>query len=278
LSEKNDKTDLRLLAFGALAGLVVAGIGILRQQSSIDALPATAVARVNNVMISRDVYDRAISRATNYAGQPVEGDDAMMLQRLIDEELLIQRGVELGMTQSDAAVRQAVINSLIASVTAEADAASPTEDELAQYLADNPVRFSYISKVSAEAWQTDDESAAQRFITTLRAGDAANLEGAVEPMPDLPPGSMSLEILGTYLGPGIAAAAAEMPEGSSAVFARRGRWLVVRINARERSTLTDLSTIRNRVLLDYRRKLADETLETYIEDLRQRADVTVAQP
>ena len=99
-----------------------------------------------------------------------------------------------------------------------------------------------------------------------------------EPMPDLPPGLMSLEILGTYLGPGIAAAAAEMPEGSSAVFARRGRWLVVRINARERSTLTDLSTIRNRVLLDYRRKLADETLETYIEDLRQRADVTVAQP
>lgn len=267
-----------MLALGALAGLVIAGIGVLRQEASIEALPDNTVARVNDVMISRDVYDRAVSRATNYAGQPIDGDAAMMLQRLIDEELMTQRGVELGMTQSDTAVRQAVINSLIASVTAEADAASPTEDELAQYLANNAERFSYISKVSAEAWQTDDESAAQRFITALRTGDPEVSEGDVQPMPDLPPGFMSLEILGTYLGPGVAAAAAEMPEGSSAVFARRGRWLVVRVNEKERSTLTDLSTIRNRVLIDYRRNLADETLKTYIEDLRQRADISIAQP
>lgn len=278
MSVQKNKADLRLLAFGALAGLVVAGIGILRQEASIDALPANTVARVNNVMISRDVYDRAINRANIDAGQPTDSDDAWLLQRLIDDELLIQRGVELGMTQSDLAVRQAVIDSLIASVTAEADAASPTEDELAQYLADNADRFSYISKVSADAWQTDDESAAQSFIAALRADDAAVSENDVQRMPDLPPGLMSLEILGTYLGPGIAAAVAEMPEGSSAVFARRGRWLVVRINGKERSTLTDLSAVRNRVLIDYRRNLAEQSLRTYIEDLRQRADISVAQP
>ena len=95
-------------------------------------------------------------------------------------------------------------------------------------------------------------------------------------MPDLPAGVMSLEILATYVGPGIAAAVAEMPEGSSAVFARRGRWFVVRINEKERSTLTDLSTIRNRVLIDYRRNLADQILRNYIEDLRQRASISVA--
>jgi hypothetical protein len=278
LTAKKDKADLRLLAFGALAGLVVAGIGILQQEASTDKLPENTVARVNDVMISRDVYDRAINRAINYAGQPVDGDDAMMLQRLIDDELLIQRGVELGMTQSDVAVRQAVIDSLIASVTAEADAASPTEVELTQYLADNADRFSYISKISAQAWQTDDESAAQSFVTALRTEDSSTTTDDVQPMPDLPTGMMSLEILATYAGPGIAAAAAEMPVGSSAVFARRGRWLVIRINDKERSTLTDLSTIRNRVLIDYRRNLADQTLRQYIDDLRQRASISVATP
>ncbi len=278
MSNKNDKADLRFLALGSLAGLVLAGIGILQQETSFDELPANSIARVNDIMISRERYVRAISRAINYAGQPVEGDDVMMLQRLIDEELLIQRGVELGMTQSDTAVRQAIIDSLIASVTAEADASSPTEEELAQYLDDNPERFSFVSRVSADAWQTDKESSAQEFIAALRASDTAATTEDIQVMPDLPSGLMSLDILGTYLGPGIAAAAAEMPEGTSAVFARRGRWLVIRIKQKERSSPTDLGAIRNRVLIDYRRNLADTTLRNYIEGLRQRASITVAKP
>jgi hypothetical protein len=278
LGENKDKADMRLLGLGALAGLVVAGFGILQQETRIDVLPEGAVARVNDVMIDRDLYDRAISRSTNYAGQPIAGDDAVTLQRLIDEELLVQRGVELGMTQSDVAVRQAMIDSLIASVTAEADAASPSDEELTQYLADNPDRFSYVSKISADAWLGDDESAAQRFIAALRADDVTPVDEDVKVMPDLPPGLMTLEILSNYLGPGIAAAAAEMPAGSSAVFAHRGRWLVVRINAKERSALTDLGVIRNRVLIDYRRNLADTTLQNYIDGLRERADISVAMP
>lgn len=275
MSETNKKADLRLLALGALAGLVVAGIGILQQETFVESLPENAVARVNDVLISRDLYERAISRSIDYAGRPVAGDDTRMLQRLIDAELLIQRGVELGMTESDAAVRQAVIDSLIASVTAEADAASPTDDELAQHLADNAERFSYISKVTVQVWQTDDESAAQGFVAALRTDDAESEFDTVKPMPDMPPGVMSLEILASYVGPGIAAAVAEMPIDSSAVFARRGRWLVIRINAKERETLTDINTIRNRVLIDYRRTLADRTLQDYIEDLRQRANISV---
>jgi hypothetical protein len=278
LSRKNNKADLRILAVGALAGLVIAAIGILQRDAPPDMLPENSIARVNDVLIGRDVYKRAISRATNYAGQPVDGDDAMTLQRLIEDELLIQRGVELGMTRSDAAVRQALIDSLIASVTAEADAASPGQDELEQYLADNADRFSFIAKVSAQAWQTDNESVAQAFIGTLRAEGTGPTDTNVQPMPDLPAGLMTLDILAAYVGPGIAAAAAEMPVGSSAIFARRGRWLVVRIDDKERSTLTDLSTIRNRVLLDYRRNLAQQALETYIEDLRQRASISVATP
>lgn len=276
LSETQKKADMRLLALGAFAGLVVAGIGILQQEAPVDSLPENAVARVNDVLISRDLYERTISRSIDYAGRPVTGDDAMMLQRLIDAELLVQRGVELGMTESDAAVRQAVIDSLIASVTAEADAANPSDDDLAQHLADNPERFSYIAKAAVQAWQTDDESAAQGFIAALRAGDSAEDLDTVRPVPDLPSGMMSLEILANYVGPGIAAAVAEMPIGSSAVFARRGRWLVIRINDKERETLTDISTIRNRVLIDYRRSLADQTLSTYIENLRERANVSVA--
>jgi hypothetical protein len=46
--------------------------------------------------------------------------------------------------------------------------------------------------------------------------------------------------------------------------------------AKERAYVTELDAIRNRVLLDYRRNLADEMLEGYIDNLRQRADITVS--
>ena len=87
-----------------------------------------------------------------------------------------------------------------------------------------------------------------------------------------------METLRNYLGPGITAAAADSPLGSSAVFARRGRWLVVQVLEKESAVVSDLSKVHNRVLLDYRRSLAEQTLREYLDDFRRRADVVVVQP
>ena len=104
------------------------------------------------------------------------------------------------------------------------------------------------------------ESAAQVFVEMIRNNaDAAPTEG-ISRLADLPSGMIPVEIAADYVGPGIAAAAASMPDSSSAVFARRGRWLVVRVNAKETAAVTDLERIRNRVLVDYRRNLASNML------------------
>ena len=268
--------DIRWLVAGALAGLLAAGFGILRQADSGNVLPANALARVNEQIITRDNYDRALARL----GTNNTSDDAgaWVLQRLVDDELLVQRGLELGMAQSDSAVRNAIIDSLIASVTAEADAVSPDDEELHQYLSENADRFSFVPSLSVAAWRTNDEAVAQSFVNALRNDSSTTTSDAIGPIPDLPPGLMPVEVLRDFLGPGITAAAADMPVGSSAVFARRGRWLVVQVLEKESAVVTDLSAIRNRVLLDYRRSLADQTLRDYLDDLRRRADVNVVQP
>jgi len=278
--EGKDKTatgpDLRWLIAGAIAGLLAAGYGILRQDDSAVALPATAVARVNEQLITRDSYDRALARLA--IDDLADDDKARLLQRLVDDELLVQRALELGMAQADAEVRNAIVNSLIASITAEADAASPSEEELEQYLAENADRFSYVASLSVGAWQTDDESLAQSFIASLRSDGEAATSAQIVPIPDLPPGLMPVSILRDYLGPGIAAAAADMPIGSSAVFARRGRWLVVQVLEKKSELVTDLASVKRRVLQDYRRSLANRTIREYIDELQQRADVEIALP
>ena len=268
--------DIRWLIAGALAGLLAAGYGILRQADSGGVLPANAVARVNDQVISRDRYERALARLVTYDAADDEQD--LLLQRLVDDELLVQRALELGMVRSDTAVRNAMVDSLIASVTAEADAASPTDEELERYLADNTERFSFVASVAVAAWQTDDESIAQSFITSLRNDGEAPISDLIAAIPDLPPGLMAVEILRDYVGPGIAAAAADMPVGSSAVFARRGRWLVVQVLEKKTTAYNDLNSIRNRVLLDFRRRQAEQTLRDYIDELRHRADVHMALP
>ncbi len=278
LSDTKVKPNLRLLALGALIGLIAAGIGLLDRPPSALALPETAVARVNDVIISRDAYSRNRARTQNVDAADIENLDVDLLRRMVDDELLVQRGVTLGMTQSDLVVRQALIDSLVASVTAEADAASPSEEELAKYLEENAERFSYTARIGLDAWQTDIESVAQAFVQRLRNDENAVAEGDIQAMADLPAGLIPTEIAADYVGPSIVAAAANMPNGSSAVFARRGRWLVVRVRSKELSTVTDLSLIRNRVLIAYRRDLAQSSLTQYVDQLRQRADITVATP
>ena len=269
------EADIRWLVAGAAIGLVAAAWGILRQSAAPTDLPDTAVAQVNETLIARDIYERALTRVTTPDSQQTR---AAILNRLVEDELLVQRGVELGMTESDFEVRAAIVNSMVASVTAEADAANPDDEVLLQYLADNQRKFSYTASLSVDAWQTDDEPVAQEFVTRLRAGEDITAIENIGTIPEVPAGLAPTESLREFLGPAITAAAAEMPEGSSAVFARRGRWLVIRVNKKESAVIADLDPIRNRVLLDYRRTLADQMLTDYLDGLRQRADIRVIQP
>jgi hypothetical protein len=270
----NDRTDIRWLLVGAMIGLVAAGYGILRQTDPAADLPDGAIAAVNDTLIGRDAYQRALARL------PVQDRLAStrLIEQMVDDELLVQRGIALGMTTTDLTVRAAIINSLIASVTAEADAASPSDDTLERHLAENTERFSFTARLHVEVWQTDVEPVAQAFVTALRDTGTASENDDIRAMPDLPAGLVDIEMLRNYLGPAITAAAAEMPVGSSALFARRGRWLVIRVVDKQREAVSDLASIRNRVLLDYRRTLADDMLREYLDDLRQRAEVRIAAP
>ena len=269
-----ENTDIRWLLVGAVVGLVAAGYGILRQVDPVSGLPDDAIAVVNGIPIGRDVYEREIER------RPGSGGDARaaVIDSLVDDELLVQRGVALGMTSTDLTVRSAVINSLVASVTAEADAASPDDEALEQYLADNRERFSFTAKLHVEAWQTDLEPVARSFSTALRDTGTVALNDDIAAMPDLPAGLVDIAMIRNYLGPAITAAAADMPPGSSALFARRGRWIVIRVVERQREAVTDLAAVRSRVLLDYRRSLADDRLREYLGGLRERAEILIPAP
>jgi hypothetical protein len=278
-TDSRDPPSLRWLAIGAIAGLLAAAYGLLEQQDPDPPLTENAAARVNGRIISRERVNRNLERS-NPGNDEESGDTARItvLQRMIEEELLVQRGAELGLINSDNEVRAAIVQSLIASITAEADAANPSDAQLALFLQEHEDRYTFANALSVDAWVSEDESSAQQFAARLRDGDAQGDSKELPPVPGLPDGPLPIERLRMFLGPGITGSVSSMTDGTVAVFVRQSRWYVVRVNDHQESVVPKLTSIRSQVLIDYRRSLADARIRTYVDDLQRRSDIDIAGP
>ena len=270
-------TDIRWLYAGAVAGIAAVGYGSLDRDFAERTMPEDAIAMVNEQVISRDTFNRTVERQQYDSEDPLTNQDrSWVLQRLIEEELLVQRGLDMGIAQSEMEVRSAIVRSLVASITAEADASNPDDDELRGWFADNPERFTYSSAVAVDAWTAVEESVAQDFATALRRKEATSEPDGIRPLAGLPSGFLPPSKLRDYLGASITAALKYSPKDMVAVYANQGRWLIVRIVDKQQTRIADFDSIRTQVLIEYRRNLADRTLRDYLDNLRDRARIAEA--
>ena len=100
MSEATPETRTRgawLLLVGAAFGLAMASFGLLEPKIDPSLLPEDAAAVVGERKIRRVDYERVLSGVAGDLRSPI--DDAMrrrVLDRMIDEELLVQRALSLG--------------------------------------------------------------------------------------------------------------------------------------------------------------------------------------
>ncbi|MGI9293475.1 MAG: peptidylprolyl isomerase, partial [Pseudomonadales bacterium] len=137
---QEDKRAMYLLLAGTVAGIVLAATGMLEQS---DKPPAEdIVAEVNDWTIRRDDYNNFLQLLARDKRNPLtEEDKRHVLDRMIEEKLLIQRGVEIGLIQSDPQVRKTIANAMINSVVTETSTLQPEEKELRNFFADNKSYF-----------------------------------------------------------------------------------------------------------------------------------------
>ena len=119
-------------------GILLGALSALSDQSNEPYLSATAVASVNHQQIRLAEYRRALGLFASDKREPLTEDDrSLVLQRLIDEELLIQHGITSGLIRTDMAVRSAALESVLAGLMIEIEASSGdgAEQALTDYLA-----------------------------------------------------------------------------------------------------------------------------------------------
>ena len=107
------KRSLIMLAIGAFTGLIfsVSNITLLLGKDTLD---IDAIARVNDRYIRTTDYPRAVDLVSaEQRGDNTPMDLQMILDKLIDEELLMQHAVKSGLLRSNPDIRQRTLQTLL---------------------------------------------------------------------------------------------------------------------------------------------------------------------
>jgi hypothetical protein len=280
------KRPIALLALGAAAGLALAAAGLLATDRETGALPDDAVAAVNGTPVRRADYERAVEAlASDRRGRVDDAERRHVLDRLVDEELLVQRAFELGLARHDRRVRADLVAAVIESVTSEAEQHEPSESELAAFFEANRDYFArpgrqQVEQVFVRGTDPDALARAREAAARLRDGaSAADVQESVgdAPVAVVPAAPLPATKLREYLGPAAVDALDALAPGQvSEPLPAAGGQQVLRLVAREPGSVPAFETVAAEVRAERVRRAGDDALRRYIEDLRARAAIRVA--
>ena len=147
---RRDRTALRahsLLLGGAVTGIAIAAAGVLRspvatlnphpetvpKAISAESLPVGAVARVNDRFISIEDFRQVLAMEVENGMVQDDATKLKLLDRMIDEELRVQRAIELNLHLTDSRVRMDLAAAVADAATAGAEQGSLDEETLRAY-------------------------------------------------------------------------------------------------------------------------------------------------
>jgi parvulin-like peptidyl-prolyl isomerase len=278
-----------LLALGAVAGAALAASQLVGRRATI---PRDAVAVVGGAPIAESAYRRALDavRADRSGGELDEAERKAVLDRLVDEELLLQRGLALDLVRRDPRLRGEVVSTVVTELVDEAGQREPTDDELRRFLEENAARFPAEPVVKVEQIlfaapagvdPRGAEQKARAVAGRLAAGEpweALRSLGDTPQVP-LPDGFVSRRTLTESIGPTAAQVALELAEGATSDVVRSGAgYVLLRIVGRRAGEARDFATIRDSVRAEYLRRAGEARLRAALAALRADTVVTVRGP
>ena len=135
--KRSDQLSLKLLALAAATGIALGGLEANGWWWDSRSLPRDSAARVNHTEIRQLDYQRALGLMASGKRSPLNAEDRILvLERLIQEELLVQYGIAHDLLRADRKVRSAVLKSVLAGLDVQARAAvkQDSDNGLQDYL------------------------------------------------------------------------------------------------------------------------------------------------
>jgi parvulin-like peptidyl-prolyl isomerase len=181
ISKPSVRRSMILLASGALIGLAIAGYGLFTAKGTRShAVPPEAVALVNQRQILRsDFMTQTQTQFVLPFAETSREQRRTVLEDMIDEELMVQRGLEIDLPSYDPDVRNALVAGVELEVTADVLAQQPTLEELRAYYEHHKDKYStegvmqlrdLLVKIDAAHPPAAAKAAALAAVSALRRG------------------------------------------------------------------------------------------------------------
>ena len=279
------------MAAGAAVGLLAAALGLMGGKPAADGdLPQGAVASVNGEILRDDAYQRALEALASDRREPLGPDERRhVLNRLLEEELLVQRGLELGLARHDRRVRGDIVAAVIQVVVAQSESEPPSDSEIERFYQEHREYFAHSGRLRVRAIRLrggppqDPEAArarAQQVAERLAGGEpfeSLRRELGDDPIAPLPDTLLPASKLREYLGPSATRRAMELEVGAvSEPLPSGSGWQILHVVERERGFVPPLEELRDAVRAELVRRRGDQALRDYLDELRERADLRLA--
>lgn len=291
MSVVNPRRSLILYAIGAIAGLVIAGFGLFTAAGTkISGVPAEDVALINGRHILRSdfITQTQIETAMPF-DQTTKEQRAKILGEMVDEELLVQRGLEVDLAASDPDVRMAEVNGVQLQVDADVLAQQPSDKELEAYY--NSHRDKYAGEgimalrdlvIKPDDSMTADQAKqkAMEAMAAFRKGMDGDNVAATYSLKDsgkLDRGDLFDFAVKIKLSPALFAAAEKLSKGqASEPIEENGEFHVLLMDKRQAPPQRSFAEARDAVLQDFKKDEQTRVENANLAYLKSKADIQLA--
>tara|TARA_B100000945_G_scaffold141573_2_gene113444 strand:+ start:284 stop:1132 length:849 start_codon:yes stop_codon:yes gene_type:complete len=270
----NEKWQNFLLLLGLFIGVVLAANSIVRESNLTD---KDWVAVIGDVQISKEkYYSQLEGLARDKRNAITRKDKDYVLERMIEEELLIIRAKELGLLENNQIVRGSIIQQMIKLIISENYLESVEEEKLKKFYKDNIGFFSSASRLRLQQIYFSDSSGNSRqrseeAFKDLKEGSTFEeiSQHADQSVLSIPNTMMNLSKVREYIGPTLMNVAKSLEPGEFSPPTKvAGGYKIIFLFDKELSEPERFDSIKPKVLREYQRRQDDKSLRDYLEDLK----------
>ena len=239
--------------------------------------PADTIVLVNQQPVTETALRVARQRSGMLTADiSTQGRDQQLLQRLIDDELILQRAEELGILQADPGIRKLLARSAIETVVSKSQALPVTESELVAFYDNHQAVFQQPQRITIQSAQFDDFETANTTRKAVLLGQslkkAASSTGA-EMLP-IPLSPLPKHALIRYLGASLTDLALTLStmEVSQPII-RGDSVYLLQVFENQLTTLMPLEQVRETAMTELKIRQRRDSLATTLAELKQQASI-----
>lgn len=271
-----------VLFAGILLGALMAAYSVIEKSNISDYKWA---AKIEDTSIPMEKYLTQLDGLSKDKRSPLtQKDKEYVLERMIEEELLIKRAIDLGMLNDNPMARGTIVQQMIKTIIAENARYEISDSELESFFQENSGFFTKSSRLriqqiyfSNEQLKDDSLVVAKKAYDLLKRGDdfeSVSKLGSPSAL-KIPNSLMTLSKVREYIGPSLMNLARELEINSfTSPIEVSGGYKIIYLIDKEMASPPKLNDIKASVSSEFLKRKDDQSLRSYLENLKKWYDVS----